>query len=68
MKEFWLRNKCKIIPIITFLIGVILCFIVTHIPWQDYNPEYLGNAADWVGGIGTIIAVIVAYYQIIKEQ
>ena len=33
-----------------------------HINFDWYDPEYMGTIADWVSGIGTLIAVIVTLY------
>lgn len=33
-----------------------------HINFDWYDPEYMGTIADWVSGLGTLIAIIVTLY------
>lgn len=54
-----------IASIVGGIIGTILSFIVQTLIYQ--KPEIYGNVADWVSGIGSLLAIIFVYRQI-KQQ
>lgn len=35
---------------------------------MNWNPDIMGNAADWVSGVATTVAVFLAVYQYIRES
>lgn len=68
MKNNWIKNISSILLIL--LAGFMCGFVVARIPWRilwknfSYNASIFGTLADWVSGVGTVIAFIIAYWDI----